>query len=43
MLQNAKSAEELEDKINELADAFALTEAKTKAIYTMLLFISRKL
>jgi len=41
-LQNAKSAEELEDKINELADALALTDAKTNAIYTMLLFISRK-
>ena len=40
---NAKSAEELEDKINELADVLALTDAKTNAIYTMLLFTSRKL
>ena len=41
-LQNAKSSEELEDKLNELTDALALTDSKMNAIFTMLLFISRK-
>ena len=42
-LQNAKSSEELEDKLNELTDALAITDSKMNAIFTMLLFISRKL
>ena len=41
-LQNAKSSEELEDKLNELTDALAITDSKINAIFTMLLFISRK-
>ena len=41
-LQNAKSSEELEDKLNELTDALAITDSKMNAIFTMLLFISRK-
>ena len=42
-LQNAKSSEELEDKLNELTDALAITDSKMNTIFTMLLFISRKL
>ena len=42
-LQNAKSAEELEDKIKELADALAITDSKMNAIFSMLIFISWKL
>ena len=41
-LQNAKSSEELEDKLNELTDALAITDSKMNAIFSMLLFISRK-
>ena len=41
-LQNAKSSEELEDKLNELTDALAITDSKMNAIFTMLLFISKK-
>ena len=42
-LQNAKSSEELEQKLDEIADALAITDSKMNAIFTMLLFISRKL
>jgi len=38
-LQNAKSSEELEDKLNELSDALALTDSKMNAIFSMLLFL----
>ena len=41
-LQNAKSSEELEDKLNELSDALALTDSKMNAIFSMLLFLSKK-
>ena len=41
-LQNAKSSEELEDKLNELADALAITDSKMNAIFTMLLFLSKR-
>ena len=41
-LLNAKSSEELEDKLNELTDALAITDSKMNAIFTMLLFISKK-
>ena len=41
-LLNAKSSEELEDKLNELTDALAITDSNMNAIFTMLLFISKK-
>ena len=41
-LQNAKSSEELEDKLNELTDALAITDSKMNAIFTMLLFLSKR-
>lgn len=41
-LQNAKSSEELEDKLNELTDALAITDSKMNAIFSMLLFLSKK-
>ena len=41
-LQNAKSAEELEDKINELADALAIKDSKMNAIFSTLLFLSKR-
>ena len=40
-LQNAKSSEELEDKLNELTDALAITDSKMNAIFSMLLFLSK--
>jgi len=40
---NAKSAEELEQKLDEIADALAITDSKMNAIFSMLLFISKKL
>lgn len=42
-LQNVKSTEDISEKIDELSDAFALTDSKMNAIYTMLLFISKKI
>ena len=41
-LQNAKSTEELEDKLNELTDALAITDSKMNAIFSMLLFLSKR-
>ena len=41
-LQNAKSSEELEDKLNELTDALAITDSKMNAIFSMLLFLSNR-
>ncbi len=37
-----REIQELEDKLNELTDALAITDSKMNAIFTMLLFISRK-
>ena len=42
-LVNAKSAEELEQKLDEIADALAITDSKMNAIFSMLLFITKKL
>ena len=42
-LQNAKSSEELEDKLNELTDALAITDGKMNAVVTMHLFLSTKI
>ncbi len=42
-LQNAKSSEELEDKLNELTDALAITDSKMNAIFSTLLFLSKKI
>ena len=42
-LVNAKSTEELEQKLDEIADALAITDSKMNAIFSMLLFISKKL
>ena len=42
-LQNVKSTEDVSEKIDELSDALALTDSKMNAIYTMLLFISKKI
>ena len=42
-LQNAKSSEELEQKLDEIADALAITDSKKNAIFSMLLFITKKL
>ena len=41
-LQNAKSSEELEDKLNELTDALVITDSKISAIFSMLLFFSKR-
>ncbi len=42
-LVNAKSTEELEQKLDEIADALAITDSKMNAIFSMLLFITKKL
>ena len=42
-LVNAKSTEELEQKLDEIADALAITDSKMNAIFSMLLFICKKL
>ena len=42
-LQNAKSTEELEQKLDEIADALAITDSKMNAIFSMLLFLSKKI
>ena len=42
-LQNVKSTEDISEKIDELSDALALTDSKMNAIYTMLLFISKRI
>ena len=42
-LQNVKSTEDVSEKIDELSDALALTDSKMNAIYTMLLFISKRI
>ena len=34
---------ELEQKLDEIADALAITDSKMNAIFSMLLFISKKL
>ena len=41
-LVNAKSTEELEQKLDEIADALAITDSKVNAIFSMLLFLSKK-
>ena len=41
-LVNAKSTEELEQKLDEIADALAITDSKMNAIFTMLLFLSKR-
>ena len=41
-LQNAKSSEELEQKLDEIADALAITDSKMNVIFSMLLFLSKK-
>ena len=40
-LVNAKSTEELEQKIDEIADALAITDSKMNAIFSMPLFLSK--
>ena len=42
-LVNAKSTEELEQKLDEIADAFAITDSKVNDILSMLLFLSKKI
>ena len=42
-LVNAKSTEELEQKLDEIADALAITDSKMNAIVTMHLFLSTKI
>ena len=42
-LVNAKSAKELEQTLDEIADALAITDSKMNAIFSMLLFITKKL
>ena len=42
-LVNAKSTEELEHKLDEIADALAITDSKMNAIFSMLLFLSKKI
>ena len=42
-LVNAKSTEELEQKLDEIADALAITDSKMNAIFSMLLFLSKKI
>ena len=41
-LVNAKSTEELEQKLDEIADALAITDSKMNAIFSMLLFLSKR-
>ena len=41
-LVNAKSTEELEQKLDEIADALAITDSKMNAIFSMLLFFSKR-
>ena len=41
-LVNAKSTEELEQKLDEIADALAITDRKMNAIFSMLLFLSKR-
>ena len=40
---NAKSAEELEQKLDVIADALTITDDKMNAIVTMHLFLSTKI
>ena len=42
-LQNAKSSEELEQKLDEIADALAITDSKMNVIFSMLLFLKKKI
>ena len=42
-LVNAKSTEELEQKLDEIADALAITDSKMNAIFSMLLFLKKKI
>jgi len=42
-LVNAKSTEELEQKLDEIADALAITDSKMNTIFSMLLFITKEL
>ena len=42
-LHNVKSTEDISEKIDELSDALALTDSKMNAIYTLLLFISKRI
>ena len=41
-LKNVQANDDIAIKIDELADALALTDSKVNAIFTMLLFISKK-
>ena len=41
-LVNAKSTEELEQKLDEITDALAITDSKMNAIFLMLLFLSKR-
>ena len=41
-LVNAKSTEELEQKLDEIADALAITDRKMNAIFSILLFLSKR-
>ena len=38
---NAKSTEELEQKLDEIADALAITDSEMNAIFSMLLFLGK--
>ena len=42
-LVNAKSTEELEQKLDEIADALAMTDSKMNTIFSMLLFLSKRI
>ena len=42
-LVNAKSTEELEQKLDEIADALAITDSKMNAIFSMFLFLSKRI
>ena len=41
-LVNVKYTEELEQKVDEIADALAITDSKMNATFSMLLFLSKK-
>ena len=41
-LVNAKSTVEVEQKLDEIADALAITDSKMNAIFSMLLFLSKR-
>ena len=41
-LVNAKSTEELEQKLDEIIDALAIADCKMNAIFSMLLYLSKR-